>query len=369
MDKDRIVEILTRRAAGSITDDELLELATLLANHPEAIKYEEFLDELWKSFSHQADELNIDVEFSKHLKRHQDKIQFAEPSMQNVIDEQDKGQARSRNVKHRIRTAFAVAAAIIGIAFTSYLFMENDNDKVKNVHHKFEFIAQKGSRKSFSLPDGTHVFLNSDSKLSFDERFENGDTRPVVLEGEAYFDVAKDKARPFTITTHSVTIKVVGTSFNIKAYPNERKTEAALITGEIELSLNESPNKVIHMKANDKVEVENNIQTHDPGDKKSNKSLTVRMGNLSKVNIANREHIAEITWVEDRLVFENETLRELIPKLERWYNVRIKVTNESVLNNHYTAKITNENIVELLTAMQVAKPFKYEYINEEIIIY
>ncbi len=369
MDKDRIVEILTRRAAGSITDDELLELATLLANHPEAIKYEEFLDELWKSYSHQAIEPNIDVEFSKHLKRHRDKIQFAAPSYKDPIVGQDNDQRRSLKLKRHIRTVFAVAAAVIGIVFTIYLVLARHENKAKDVYHKFEYIAKKGSRKSFSLPDGTRVFLNSDSKLSFDERFENGDTRPVVLEGEAYFDVAKNKARPFTITTHSVTIKVVGTAFNIKAYPDERKTEAALIRGEIELSLNENPDKVIHMKANDKVEVEDNIQTGDFNDKQPNKSLTVRVGNLSKVNIANQEHIAEVTWVEGRLVFENETLEELIPKLERWYNIRITVTNKSILNNHYTAKITNENIIELLTAMQVAKPFKYEYINGEITMY
>ena len=92
-------------------------------------------------------------------------------------------------------------------------------------------VSTKGSYKaSINLPDGSKVWLNGDSKITYDGDFQ-GKTREVHLSGEAFFDVAKDKTRPFIIHTRTINLKVLGTAFNVRSYDNEKETETALVHG------------------------------------------------------------------------------------------------------------------------------------------
>src|SRR5690606_31670859 len=129
---------------------------------------------------------------------------------------------------------------------------------------RIEIVAERGVRKQLVLPDGTKVWLNADSRLVYDGLLE-GDTREVRLEGEAYFDVTRNVNRPFIITTDKISIRVLGTTFNVKAYPDDARTEATLISGEIELSVNDRPREKILMQPNEKVAVVDHPQAGDSG--------------------------------------------------------------------------------------------------------
>src|SRR5690606_10988350 len=154
--------------------------------------------------------------------------------------------------------AFALGLFIIlGVLFFNWdssLFSGKDNAIVNRI----EIMTQKGVRKQLILPDGTEVWLNADSKLSYDNSMNDSDIRSVNLEGEAFFDVVKDVHRPFYIVTKEISIKVLGTAFNVKAYPEENKTETSLLRGSIELVVNERPKEKFMLKPNEKLAVTKN---------------------------------------------------------------------------------------------------------------
>ncbi len=134
--------------------------------------------------------------------------------------------------------------------------------------------------------------------------------------------------------------------------------------------VNERPNEKILLKPNEKVAITNHPafhkQKHGDTDKKG---ITLTIGSLSKVHVDDEEYIQETSWVDDKLVFKNETMEELIPKLERWYNVNITVRNPEILAYRCTSTITEENIKQLLEGLQFIHSFNYKIENHDVIIY
>src|SRR5437773_11061947 len=133
-----------------------------------------------------------------------------------------------------------VAAVLTGIILSSYFFIfQRKNTQSKAVAIN-EIEAKKGARSYMLLPDGTKVWLNSDSKLEYKDNF-NDSIREVTLSGEAYFDVVKDAAHPFIVHTSDIDIRVLGTAFNVKSYPKESSIETTLIHGLIEVTNKKLP--------------------------------------------------------------------------------------------------------------------------------
>lgn len=359
MNDNRIIVLLTRKMAGEINEQEQEELTRLLTENPEAVYYQEFVKELW--LSNTADDSTADTLYKRHKARHQHKFDFMERAGDKNIVSIKRQQQQSTKRKWII---YRVAASVLCIFFAGF-FWKHIN--VGAVDENVEITAEKGVRKQCTLPDGTKVWLNADSRLSYRD-FKDTKQRLVNLEGEAYFDVAKNKNKPFIIKTEKISIRVLGTAFNVKAYPNEQKTEATLITGAIELSVNERPKERIVLKPSEKIAVMNSRQTTAPHEKETG-PLIVTIESLSKVHVENREYIQETSWIDNKLIFKNETMEELIPKLERWYDVNIQLKAPKVKGYRYTANITDENIAQLLRAMQLIKPFQYKIEDDEIIIY
>ncbi len=187
-----------------------------------------------------------------------------------------------------------------------------------------------GDKSDVVLPDSSHVSLNSGSKLSFNSNFRNG--RKVTLEGEAFFEVSKDKAHPFQVKTKDINIEVLGTKFNLKAYPNEKSVSTTLIEGSVRLTAN---NQYWLMNPDQKL-------TFD----KENKKTTVQK--LTDTS-------SETSWTEGRFVFRNETLAELKPKLERWFDVDIVFCDEQVKTRRFTGVLNRESILEAITYFDRSK--------------
>ncbi|MCL4640434.1 MULTISPECIES: FecR family protein [Olivibacter] len=360
MNDNRIIVLLTRKMAGEINELEQEELTKLLSESPEAIYYDEFVKELWSQDTVQ----NSDPQafYQRHKAKHQHKFDF-------VAEKDDENSFNTKLEKRwslrRKWFFYSAAASVISVLLIGFFWRRySDQDALGN---RIEIVAEKGVRKQWILPDGTKVWLNADSRLSYND-FKDARRRLVSLEGEAYFDVAKDRNKPFIIRTEEISIRVLGTAFNVKAYPNEQKTEATLIKGAIELSVNKRPKERIVLKPSEKIAVINSKQAMGARDKQPN-SVIVTIGNLSKVHVEDKEYIQETSWIDNKLIFKNETMEELIPKLERWYNVNIQVSAQKVKSYRYTANIAGENITQLLNAMQLIKPFQYKIEDDEIIIY
>lgn len=355
MSKSRIIELLARKQAGEASQSELDELNMLTAKYQDSVYYEEFLKQLWLNPEEKADAPDADLAYLSH------KIKFS--SDFNAIADKPK----TINFR-KIRNLTAIAAAII-VVVSAAIFYFNSYDKFIP---DTEIVAGKGIRKKIKLPDGTMVWLNSDSKLSYDSNIRKRKKRIVYLIGEAFFDVAHDKIHPFIVRTDKICVKVLGTAFNVKAYPADKKSETTLLRGSVELSVNDRSEQKIILSPSEKFAlVENKKEStskseHSP---RSLKDITLTIQNIVPVRIGQTEYIQETSWRDSQLVFQNESLEDLQSKLERWFNIKITFDNEQPKFYRFTGVFKDETIEETLKAMQLIKPFNFKLKEHDLIIY
>jgi len=240
---------------------------------------------------------------------------------------------------------------------------------VKRAEAKNTVSTNLGSKSKIQLPDGTQVWLNSDSKLTYSENFQ-GPFREVSLTGEAYFDVVKDKEHPFLIHTQSIDLKVLGTAFNVRSYANEKKTETSLIHGSVEVTLHNNPDKKIILKPNEKLVIQNNQFTMIPG-----KTITEAFDEdepimvLSKVHFQKEDSSAtETLWVKNKLGFDGETLENIASKIERWYDVKIIIREERLKSYEYSGVFEDESLQQVMDALKLTGNFNYTINKKEVII-
>ena len=225
--------------------------------------------------------------------------------------------------------------------------------------------TQPGSRSTVLLPDGSKVWLNNDSEIKFHPDFKKH--RKVFLTGEAFFDVAAtSEATRFNVYTSDITIEVVGTRFNVKAYPNEGVIETTLEEGEIILYKKDPVKELalITLKDNNHatfIRKEGEIFLDQvPGYKKAED--LIKPGRKEELIINENVYTNKYTsWKYGSLIIEGESFRSLSRKLERWYNVNIEIKNEKIAKLHFTANIKNETIEQALKALKIAHPFDYTF--------
>lgn len=205
--------------------------------------------------------------------------------------------------------------------------------------------CQLGDKSMILLPDSSKVWLNSGSKLTFNNNFTEG-KREVHLEGEAYFSVAKNPNNPFTVNCGTLSVEVLGTEFNLKAYPDEEKISTTLIEGSVEVRGNQ--NKVVLT----------------PGQKLVYHTQTSKM-TLYKLS----DTAPETEWKEGRLVFRNESLGELEQKLERWFDVDIALADDEVSEKRYTGILERESILEVMSYFSLAKSVGYKIDGNKVTFY
>lgn len=207
-----------------------------------------------------------------------------------------------------------------------------------------ELITPRGGRYKLTLADGTRVTLNADSKLRFPVAFTDS-TRDVYLQGEAYFEVAHNVNKAFTVNTENLDVRVLGTTFNVSAYQNEAQTSATLVEGSVKLL------------AQQKTEV------LAPGDRGifTNGSSTLE---VEQVNTA-----LYTSWVRGMVEFENEDLESVMKRLARWYDFKYEFKNEQARNYHFSARMENtQRISAILEMLELTTNVKFELQERTIII-
>jgi len=214
------------------------------------------------------------------------------------------------------------------------------------------------------------VVLNSGSILKYPSDFESVG-RNVYLEGEGYFEVKKDASHPFLVKTKGITVRVLGTKFNVKSYNDEKTIETTLVSGSVEILLNNnnSAKQKILLTPNQQALFFNETNTIDvqkTDESVSNIADAEIEGNLkiqTKVDIAQ-----VISWKDNRLVFRNENFVELTHKLERWYDVKIEIKDEELKRILFSGTFQKESIEQALNALKIITPFHYEMKMNQIII-
>ena len=229
-----------------------------------------------------------------------------------------------------------------------------------------EIETSYGSKSLVTLPDGSKVWVNAGSKITYPANF--GETeRNVHLTGEAYFDVAKMDEIPFYVNTDLVKIIVYGTSFNVKAYPDDDRVETTLDHGAISITRNDVPNRIIRVEPNQKVTVMRNLQ--EPSDSSAPAFASSSQARSAETEILEMKNTEAITaWKDNRLVFDQEPLWSLAKQLERTYNVQIIFNDEKIKSIRYTAAIKEIPIDQVLEAISLTSPINYSIKGSEIIL-
>ncbi len=234
-------------------------------------------------------------------------------------------------------------AAIAAIVFAGTYFwnqqkLEEPVDTLQTIH------VPDGQRAELLLADGTKVWLNAQTTLVFPAGFPS-DIRQVKLDGEGYFQVAKDATKPFIVETDKYNVRVLGTDFNVKSYSAEAEFETSLLEGSVEVFSPVTGGSVI---------LEPNTQ------------VVLVDGELKKTAMGESE---PFQWREGVIGFRNESVKEMFGKLELYYGVKIKVNNTDILNNRYTGKFrTRDGIEHVLKVLQLNMKFVYTKDNESNVI-
>jgi ferric-dicitrate binding protein FerR (iron transport regulator) len=207
-----------------------------------------------------------------------------------------------------------------------------------------------GKRFELELSDGTIVHLNSGTTLKYPVRFIAGENRQVFLDGEAFFDVTKDKKHPFIVNADNLNIRVLGTHFNVSSYPEDNLTDVVLVEGSVGL-----------YTANEKFDANKNTVLK-PGYKGS--------FNRKDNHIETKPVITDVytSWMEGRLTFKNMSFNDITKKLERHYNVTIVNQNKKLANEKFYASFGDEPIEKVLSYFNDVHGINYTIKNNEILI-
>lgn len=205
-----------------------------------------------------------------------------------------------------------------------------------------------GKKTSFRLPDGSFVWLNSDSKILFNEKFD-GVERIVELKGEAYFSVKKDPKRPFKVKSGNIVITALGTQFSVNYFPGDLLTKVSLAEGKVKIENFESLKKT-----------ENLILNPGQGIKYNKNSLK-----LQKVQFNAEE---EYGWMKGLLIFNKAKLDEVVKRLERWYGVKIIVNGDLSREWSFTGRFNNEPLEQVLRVLSLTRNFSYKKEQKLIVL-
>jgi transmembrane sensor len=245
---------------------------------------------------------------------------------------------------------YSIAAALLLLIVCSYMISNLGKHPASTfrIADVNKHTTDKGQRTIITLEDGTKVWLNAESKLVYPKSFRNHLQREVFLEGEGFFSVAKDSAKPFLVHTNGILVKVLGTSFNVKSYESDNFIQTTLVEGRVSLaSIGGSTNE-----------------------------LTLAPNQMAVFDKTTREILldhkpdteARVGWTDGKLVFEDQPLSEIIIALERWYNVKFIVKDDRALKCRFYAKIDNLTLQEVLDLFKTSDGIEYEINGDEVII-
>jgi len=333
MNKDRILALMIRKLSGEATQEELRELQEHLSADAAAGERNKVLDQFW---SRRDDGAHPSVE--ENLKKVLGGLNLT-PTYAPVVA-----------LRRRSRWMWVAAAAILVLCGVGVLVYIGHRGSGEGEALTLEKHNAKGTRSIIQLSDGSKVWLNADSKLKYPEVFKGG-TREVYLNGEAFFDVAKSPERPFIIHLANGMVRVLGTSFNVRAYDNENVVETSVATGRIAFI---PKYKTAHKKQD---------TVYLAPDHKA--SYTFDSEALSTGTTSSKEDKA---WTEGKLIFRGLTMEQIAVELERNFGKKVVFVDNGPKAFVFTGSFENNTLDEIMYYLTITKNFSYKITNTELLI-
>jgi transmembrane sensor len=331
MNNNRFLELISRKFSGEATTEEIEEFNEMMSLDSAATERLNILEQFWNQ--HRATHVPVEGDFEKL------KLKF-DPPLNDV-------HLISKRLNKRFFFKVTAAASVLLIA-GSLLFIKRNVNSTRQLS-LVETKNSPGAKSNITMSDGTRVWLNTDSKIQYPKKF-SGNTREVYLEGEAFFDVTKDAAKPFIIHLTNGTIRVLGTSFNVRAYKNEKMIEASVATGKVAF-----------------------IPIHKSGTTKDTVFLT--RNKKLRYLLAKEQAIVEptvskddIAWIGGKLVFKAMSFDEISFELERTFGKKFIFLSDSARQFRLTGSFQNNSLDEILFYLSKSAAFTYSINNNEVMI-
>jgi ferric-dicitrate binding protein FerR (iron transport regulator) len=310
----RIIYLFEQYVSGIATQEEKDDLLTWIAGDS---KLQQWLEQTW---------LTSSEKMGKNKKEELLELIHSKLKLRRIVPA-------------RFSTWTKVAAAVALLILVVRVFVPSYSDE------KPQYLiieAQRGQKTNINLPDGSKIYLNSESKLIYGSNF-NKKARRVKLEGEAYFEIAPNKEFPFVVESEQMSVYALGTAFNISSYPTSNFIRTTLATGKIKIV---SLNQTIYLEPNEQASLD--IQAN---------TITVR-----KIDNAQKT----IGWLSNQLYFDNTTFEEIAFTLSRIYNIEIHFSSESLKSQRFTGIINNNSLDSVFRILSLTSPIRYEIKNNAI---
>lgn len=292
MKEEMLTDLVHKKITGQLSNEEGQLLDTLLENKDNQIEAEE-IEAAWDTSLAYLDDYQPNVEGG--LAQLKSKMQQEETTTPKVVPIQ-----RSR------RSWLSVAAAVAILAIGSWFIFNSNND--------WQHVAVTDTIKNVNLVDGSKIAVNTNSRFSHPEQFENNQ-RLVKLNGEAFFDVAKDASKPFIIKSGEVQIEVLGTSFNVRNYDDENTVQITVRSGKVRVTSKDgSFDEVLEAKD----------------------QLTYSKTKRKVIALGKDENLNALSWWNGKLAFVNERIERVAKAIEHTFNVEFEFENSEVLKCGYT---------------------------------
>ncbi|MDR0833672.1 MAG: FecR domain-containing protein [Candidatus Symbiothrix sp.] len=308
MDKEQYLELFEKYIVNQANEQEVAELIDFIRNNPQLNS--------WIDYQIQ----NSPVEISEDLKQRM---------LSNIQEEIGTSKVTVKTITYKWWRIAATIILPIVLGYSTYQFA--GINKTGEIENPLLVSVEQGEKANITLPDGSRVWLNSSSKLTYNSTYNKKD-RFLQLDGEAYFEVAYDAQKPFSVQCIDMNIEVLGTTFGIKAYNDDNIISVVLVEGKVKVTL---PDETRIMQPDERVVYNKSTQK-------------ISSGKVIASNFTD--------WRKNRLRFENETLQDIATTISRIYNIDFLFEDESVKLLRFTGSVDNANIESVLDALSLTSP-------------
>lgn len=331
---NNIEDIIIRLFSDEISEEEQTTLLSWLDLSEDNRKKFDDMKEIWLSSTTKQELKKYDAESAFHR------------FLQKTSSEDEPHTAHHFTI---FKWVAGIAASVLVVFFSTYYSYNKGQKDITNTFTDIVITSPEGSHTKIQLPDGTSVTLNSSSKLAYSQGFGVND-RNVFISGEGYFEVKKDAAKPFTVNSDNISVKVLGTKFNFCDYSNDNVASVTLDEGAV--SMSDLPSKKQQVKL-----TQNQCAVFN---KKS-----------GKIEITPSDPILSHIWTESTLSFNGESLGRITQILERSYDVNISFRNKQKQDLHFygTFYRNNQSIRDIMEAFATTGNIKYTIKGKKITIY
>ncbi len=257
----------------------------------------------------------------------------------------------SRSIYPHLKTILKYAAIFILVLLVgklSRIYLNNSSKTELIANNIVEYTVPYGSKTNLKLPDNSEINLNAGTKIRYNQGF-GIKNREIELSGEAFFSVAHNKNLPFIVKVKNLSVKALGTKFNVKAYPEEHIVSAILLEGSIKIEKTDfSSSKNFVLKPNQKLSF--------------NKTI-------NDFTISTIDNTSEVSWISDKWVINNIKFYELAKLLERRYNVVINFYDNRIKDYEFGGTIKDETVEQVLSALSYSAPIKYEINDKQVTLF